>query len=34
VLGGVAIRYSGVQLDGTVKRRLDDLAKSLEKTVI
>lgn len=34
VLGGVALRYSGVQLDGTIKRRLDDLAKSLEKTVI
>ena len=34
VLGGVIIRYSGVQLDGSVKTRLDDFRKSLSNIVI
>ena len=34
VLGGVILRYSGVQLDGSVKTRLDDFRKSLSNIVI
>lgn len=34
VLGGVILRYSGVQLDGTLRRRLADLEKSLANTVV
>ena len=30
ILGGVVLRYSGIQLDGSVKSRLDDFAKSLK----
>ena len=34
VLGGMKIRYSGVQLDGTVKTRLDSFGDSLKSIVI
>ena len=30
ILGGVMLRYSGIQLDGSVKARLDGFAKSLK----
>lgn len=33
-LGGVKIRYSGVQLDGSVKTRLDKFEEALKNTVI
>lgn len=34
ILGGVTVRYSGVQLDGSLRRRLEDLEKGLKNTVI
>ena len=34
ILGGVKLRYSGRQLDGSVKTRLDKFEKSLKNTVI
>ena len=34
ILGGVKLRYSGIQLDGSVKTRLDSFEKSLKNTVI
>ena len=34
LLGGVILRYSGVQLDGSVKTRLEDLRKSLSNIVM
>ena len=34
LLGGMKLRYQGVQLDGTVKSRLDGFAKSLSELVI
>ena len=34
ILGGVKLRYSGRQLDGSVKTRLDQFEKSLKNTVI
>jgi F-type H+-transporting ATPase subunit delta len=34
ILGGVKLRYSGVQLDGSVKTRLTTFEKSLKNTVI
>ena len=34
ILGGVKLRYSGIQLDGSVKTRLDAFEKSLKATVI
>ena len=34
VLGGIAVRYSGKQLDGTLRRRLDELEAGLKNTVI
>ena len=33
-LGGVVLRYMGIQLDGSLKTRLDGLAKGLRSTVI
>ena len=33
-LGGVKLRYGGVQLDGTVKTRLDKFEEALKATVI
>jgi F-type H+-transporting ATPase subunit delta len=33
-LGGVKLRYGGVQLDGTVKTRLDKFEEALKNTVI
>ena len=33
-LGGVKIRYSGVQLDGSIKTRLDKFEEALKNTVI
>ena len=33
-LGGVKIRYSGVQLDGSVKTRLDKFESALKNSVI
>ena len=34
VLGGMKLRYSGIQLDGTVKSRLDKFEAALRDTVI
>lgn len=34
ILGGVVLRYSGVQLDGSIKTRLDDFRKSLSNIVM
>lgn len=34
ILGGVVLRYGGVQLDGSVKTRLDKFEEALSKTVI
>ena len=34
ILGGVKLRYSGIQLDGSLKTRLDSFEKSLKNTVI
>lgn len=34
ILGGIKLRYLGIQLDGSVKTRLDGFAKSLRDTVI
>jgi F0F1-type ATP synthase delta subunit len=33
-LGGVILRYGGVQLDGSVKTRLDKFEEALTETVI
>ena len=33
-LGGVKLRYMGIQLDGSLKTRLDGLAKGLRSTVV
>jgi F-type H+-transporting ATPase subunit delta len=33
-LGGMKLRYSGIQLDGTVKTRLDKFEEALKNTVI
>lgn len=34
LLGGIKLRYSGVQLDGTLKSRLDAIEKKLKITVV
>ena len=34
IIGGVVLRYSGVQLDGSIKSRLDDFKKSLSNIVM
>ena len=34
ILGGVKLRYGGVQLDGSVKTRLDKFEDALQRTVI
>lgn len=34
ILGGIKLSYSGVQLDGSLRRRLDDIEKILKNTVI
>ncbi len=34
ILGGVTLRYSGVQIDGSVKTRLDKFEEALKNTVI
>lgn len=34
ILGGIKLRYMGIQLDGSVKTRLDGFAQSLRDTVI
>ena len=34
ILGGIQIRYSGKQIDGSIKTRLDGFEKSLKKIVI
>ena len=34
ILGGMKLRYMGVQLDGSIKTRLDGFAKSLGEIVI
>ena len=34
ILGGIAVRYSGKQLDGSLRRRLDELEAGLKNTVI
>ena len=34
LLGGVKLRYMGIQLDGTLKMRLDGLARSLGEAVV
>ena len=34
LLGGMKLRYMGLQLDGTVKSKLDSFARSLSELVI
>ena len=34
ILGGLKLRYSGIQLDGSVKTRLDKFSEGLKNTVI
>ncbi len=34
ILGGIKLRYSGVQIDGSIKTRLDSFEKILKNTVI
>ena len=34
LLGGMTLRYQGIQLDGTVKTKLDGFAKRLSELVI
>lgn len=34
ILGGMKLRYSGVQLDGSVKTRLDKLEKQLSQIIV
>ena len=34
ILGGVKLRYSGIQLDGSVKSRLDAFAENLKNIVV
>lgn len=34
ILGGIKLRYSGMQLDGSVKTRLDKFEEALKSTVI
>ncbi len=34
ILGGIKLRYSGIQIDGSVKSRLDTFEKTLKNTVI
>lgn len=34
ILGGVKLRYSGIQLDGSVRTRLDKFERGLKNTVI
>lgn len=34
ILGGIKLRYSGIQLDGSVKTRLDKFEEALKNTVI
>lgn len=34
ILGGVTLRYAGIQLDGSVKARLESLEKGLKELVI
>ncbi len=34
ILGGVTLRYAGVQLDGSVRSRLESLEKSLKEIII
>ena len=34
ILGGIKLRYAGVQLDGSVKTRLDKFEEALKNTVI
>lgn len=34
ILGGVKLRYSGVQLDGSIKTRLDKFDEAIKNTVI
>lgn len=34
VLGGIRLEYEGVELDGTVRQRLDSLGKTLSDTIL
>lgn len=34
ILGGVVLRYSGIQLDGSIKTRLEDFSKNLSNIVM
>ncbi len=34
ILGGVTLRYAGIQFDGSLKTRLDTLEKSLKEVVV
>ena len=34
ILGGIVLRYSGIQLDGSVKTRLDKFESALKSTII
>jgi ATP synthase F1 delta subunit len=34
ILGGIKLRYSGIQLDGSLRSRLDDIEKTLKNILI
>ena len=34
ILGGITLRYSGIQLDGSVKTRLEKLEASLKNVIV
>ena len=34
ILGGIKLRYDGIQLDGSIKTRLDTLAAGLDSTIM
>ena len=34
ILGGIKLRYDGIQLDGSIKTRLDNLAESLDNIIM
>ena len=34
ILGGIKLRYDGIQLDGSIKTRLDTIAKSLDNIIM
>ena len=34
ILGGIKLRYDGIQLDGSIKTRLEGLAESLDSVIM